>query len=97
MSPRSTEGFHELSNDEHFLSVGFVGFESRGFGGEFLAPTPVADLGEQRGSDGFRLAQASRFEGSQGFVCLVVEANRYRSSHILNVSQIVVHDDEGQL
>ena len=91
MSPRSTKRFHQLSHSEHLLAVCLVSFESGDFGREFLAPTPTPDLTEQGGTDGFRLIEPRSFEGSQGFVCFIVEADGYRSSHKLTVSQIVVH------
>ena len=95
MSPRSTKCFHQLSHSQHLLAVARVGFKSGDFGGEFFTPRQVSDLAEQGRADGFRLTEPRRFEGSQGFVCFIIQADGYRSSHDSNVSQIVVRPCAG--
>ena len=90
MSPRRTETLHELGDGNHLRPVVVIGFESGDLGSKnSLVMKPGSSLNE-RGTDRFGARHAGCFELAQSTESVVVEPNRYRLSHTLNVSRYVI-------
>ncbi len=91
MSPRRTDTFHQLSNGEHFGTVGFISLEFRDLFGQRLLVVEAKRSLDQRRPNGLGTRQARGLETSQSRLSLSVESEGDCMAHHPIVSQSVIH------
>ncbi len=92
MSPRRTEALHEVGHRKHLGTVIFIGLESGDLCGQGTLVVEPGRGFDECGTDRFGACHAGCFKPTKGTNRLVVESNRNRLRHVVNVSRSVIHN-----